>query len=91
MTNENNIDVFSGIVCVLLAANFHLGELFLNSSNGAFSVNAPVDRTIWKNLTYPIQTVCLIDYGPTGPRNGASVNGDWWYRSVDGVRSFRVA
>lgn len=67
------------------------GQLLVGTTNGVFSVNAPVDRTIWKNLTYPIQTVALIDYGPTGPRNGCSVNGDWWYRSLDGIRSFRVA
>lgn len=68
-----------------------MGPLLVGTTNSVFSVNAPVDRTIWKNLTYPIQTVSLIDYGPTGPRNGTSVNGDWWFRSLDGIRSFLVA
>lgn len=67
------------------------GPLLVGTSNGVFSVNAPVDRTTWKNLTYPIQTVALIDYGPVGPRNQTPINGDWWYRSLDGYRSFRVA
>lgn len=68
-----------------------IGPLLVGTSNSVFSVNAPIDRTIWKDLTYPIQTVSLIDYGPTGPSNNCGVNGDWWYRSVDGIRSFRVA
>lgn len=68
-----------------------IGVLLVGTTNMVFSVNAPVDRTIWKNLTYPIQTVSLIDYGPLSPRGTVSVNGDMWYRSIDGVRSFIVA
>jgi hypothetical protein len=68
-----------------------IGVLLVGTTNMVFSVNAPVDRTTWKNLTYPIQTVSLIDYGPQGPRNTVSVNGDMWYRSTDGIRSFIVA
>lgn len=68
-----------------------IGVLLVGTTNMVFSVNAPVDRTIWKNLTYPIQTVSLIDYGPRGPRSTISVNGDMWYRSEDGARSFIVA
>jgi hypothetical protein len=68
-----------------------IGVLLVGTTNMVFSVNAPVDRTTWKNLTYPIQTVSLIDYGPRGPRNTVPVNGDMWYRSEDGVRSFIVA
>jgi hypothetical protein len=68
-----------------------IGVLLVGTTNMVFSVNAPVDRTTWKQLTYPIQTVSLIDYGPAGPRSTISVNGDMWYRSEDGVRSFIVA
>lgn len=68
-----------------------IGVLLVGTTNMVFSVNAPVDRTTWKDLTYPIQTVSLIDYGPRGPRSTISVNGDMWYRSEDGVRSFVVA
>lgn len=68
-----------------------IGVLLVGTTNMVFSVNAPTDRTTWKNLTYPIQTVSLIDYGPLGPRNTVPVNGDMWYRSLDGVRSFIVA
>lgn len=68
-----------------------IGVLLVGTTNMVFSVNAPVDRTTWKNLTYPIQTVSLIDYGPFSPRATISVNGDMWYRSLDGLRSFIVA
>lgn len=68
-----------------------VGVLLIGTTNAIFSVNAPVDRTTWKNLQYPIQTISLIDYGPAGPRNIASVNGDMWYRSPTGEQSFRVA
>ena len=68
-----------------------IGVLLVSCPNMVFSVNAPVDRTIWKDLQYPIQTVSLIDYGPESPRGAVSVNGDWWYRSADGFRSFIVA
>jgi len=68
-----------------------IGVLLVGTTNMVFSVNAPVDRTTWQNLTYPIQTVSLIDYGPQAPYGSVSVNGDMWYRSLDGFRSFIVA
>lgn len=68
-----------------------IGVLLIGTTNMVFSVNAPVDRTTWKNLQFPIQTVSLLDYGPQGPRSTVSVNGDMWYRSTDGIRSFIVA
>lgn len=68
-----------------------VGPLLIGTTNGMFSVNAPADRTVWQNLTYPIQTFSLFDYGPLGPRNTDSINTDIWYRSIDGIRSFLVA
>lgn len=68
-----------------------VGNLLVGTTNMVFSVNTPIDRTTWKNLQYPIQTVSLLDYGPRGPRSTISVNGDMWYRSEDGARSFIVA
>lgn len=68
-----------------------IGPLLVGTTNGVFSNQAPVDRTTWKNLTYPIQTISLLDYGPVGPRFVMSVNGDMMYRSLDGARSFIVA
>jgi hypothetical protein len=65
-----------------------LGQLLVGTTNMVFSVNAPVERTTWKSLTYPIQTISIIDYGPRGPRHTISINGDMWYRAEDGIRSF---
>jgi len=68
-----------------------IGPLLVSTTNSVVSVNAPVDRATWKNLTYPIQTISLLDYGPLSPRATVPVNNDMWYRSGDGVRSFIVA
>jgi len=68
-----------------------IGRILVGTPNSIISVNAPTDRTAWKNLTYPIETVSLLDFGTLGPRFTIPVNNDMWYRSVDGLRSFIVA
>lgn len=68
-----------------------IGPILIGTSNSVVSCNAPVDRTTWKNLTYPIQTISLTDYGPLGPRSTVQVNTDMWYRTIDGIRSFIAA
>lgn len=68
-----------------------VGPLLVGTTNMIFSVNAPVDRTTWKNLQYPIQTISLLNSGPVSPRAVTSVNGDMWYRSEDGIHSFMVS
>lgn len=74
-----------------LDSSLGVGNLLTGTQKSVFSVNTPVDRTTWQNLTYPIQTVSLLKYGPVGPRPLVNVNGDLWYRSADGIRSFVVA
>lgn len=68
-----------------------IGPILIGTTNSIISCNAPVDRTTWKNLTYPIQTISLLDEGPKGPWAVSSVNGDAWYRGLSAVRSFIVA
>lgn len=68
-----------------------IGPILIGTTNSIISCNAPVDRTTWKNLTYPIQTISLLDYGPTGPWAFASINADVWYRALKEIRSFIVA
>lgn len=65
-----------------------LGPLAVSCGNMVFTVDAPTDRTVWKNLSYPIKTIALLNDGATGPRSIASVNSDIWYRSKDGITSF---
>lgn len=64
------------------------GNLMFSAQKGLFSVNTPVDRTTWQNLTYPIQTISLLNYGQTGPRFGCDSNNNRWYRSKDGIRDY---
>lgn len=67
------------------------GPLQVFTENTIFSVNAPVDRTVWQNLTYPIQTISMVAYGALSQNSTTLVNGDVFYRSLDGVRSFIIA
>jgi hypothetical protein len=67
------------------------GPLIIGTQNMVFSNQAPVDRDVWKNLRYPIQTIALLEYGPEGGRCFTQIGGDIWYRSLDGIRSFIVA
>ena len=67
------------------------GPLLIMSPKYIFSINAPVDRTVWKNLNYPIQAISLVTNGALGSRSSITVNGDVFYRSPDGVRSFIIA
>lgn len=66
------------------------GNLLVGTTGMVFSVNTPTDRTTWQNVTYPIQTIGLLEYGPQGPR-WPTINGDWWFRALDGFRAFLVA
>jgi hypothetical protein len=74
-----------------LDTSLGIGPVLVGTTNSVVSVNAPVDRTTWQNLTYPIETMSLVDYGPIGPRAQCQVNGDIWYRSSQDIRSFIVA
>ena len=74
-----------------LDSSLGIGPVLVGTRNSIFSVQAPVDRTTWQNLTYPIQSVALQGSGPTGPRSMISVNSDAWFRSLDGARSLMAA
>ena len=56
------------------------------------SVNAPADREAWSLVTNPIQTISLLANGATSFYGTIpTVNGDIFYRALDGMRSFFVA
>lgn len=67
------------------------GPIEVFTTNGAFSISAPFDRTVWKSVEYPIQTVSASCPGALSQYSTVRVNGDIWYRGTDGVRSFIVA
>lgn len=67
------------------------GPLQVFGDTGTASIDAPFDRTLWQNMDSPIQSVSLMSSGPRSQDATVPVNGDLWYRSGDGVRSFMVA
>ena len=66
------------------------GPLQVFTDRAVFSLNAPVDRTQWKNVQFPIQSVSAVNSGATGFYSATQVNGDIWFRSQDGIRSLAV-
>lgn len=67
------------------------GPMQVFTPKGCFSVQAPFDRAAWAALADPIKTVSLLDQGALTARGCVLVNGDVWYRSLDGIRSFKIA
>jgi len=49
------------------------GPLIIFTETQAFSVNAPIDRAIWKLVTYPIQTISMIGPGPVTDARATAV------------------
>jgi hypothetical protein len=80
LTFTNNLDTSLG-----------QGPLLAFTPNLVASIQAPIDRNTWKDLQYPIQTVALTGYGALSDTSTIPVNGDVFYRSTDGVRSFALA
>lgn len=66
-------------------------ELLVLAENGVFSVNVPTDRTVWQNLTNPLQRVAAFKYGSLGFNSAVPVNSDLFFRSHDGIRSIAFA
>lgn len=67
------------------------GPLQVYTEQGAFSCNAPADRTTWNTLTFPIQTVSMVGDGAQSQESVVTVNGDNWFRTVSGITSWQIA
>lgn len=67
------------------------GELVVFTQEAVFAVNVPADRTTWKNLQIPLQRVASMPFGSTSHGGIVNVNGDLFYRSLDGMRSLIFA
>lgn len=65
------------------------GELLAFSENGVSSFFLSQPREFWKDSAF--QRVTLLNIGGRGHRMIVSVNGDLWFRSDDGWRSYRQA
>lgn len=67
------------------------GSLMVFTANGVFEFDAPTDRTTWKDLQQPIQRFALLRNGAESHESITQVNGDLFFRSTDGIRSFYFA
>lgn len=56
-----------------------------------FSCNVPVDRTLWKSVTNPIQTQTVISSGGLGQNSTVVWNSDLIYRGRNGIFSKTLA
>lgn len=86
----------SGGICAMMALpnqdmSYGQGPLQVFTPSVTFSVQAPTDRTLWRQLSYPIQSVSITNYGALSQDACITVNGDLWFRAVDGLRSFMLA
>lgn len=88
-TSSGSITAMS--VPAVLDTSLGQGPLQVFTSRGVFSVNTPILREEWLKVTYPIQTVSMIGNGATGQQSTVTQNGDIFYRSQDGIRSYVLA
>jgi len=63
------------------------GPLQVFTPTKIFSVNVPVERQNWQDVTNPILTEPLITNGAKGQDSTQLANGDIIFRSIDGLRS----
>lgn len=68
------------------------GPLMIFTETSIISVDAPTSRDLWATMTNPIVATSLVANGATSFYGTVpTVNGDIFYRAVDGLRSFFVA
>lgn len=66
------------------------GPLLVSQPNMIFTVQLPFDRTTWKDLANALETANPI-MGSVSQESTMNINGDVWYRRLDGVGSFMIA
>lgn len=67
------------------------GPLQVLTPNVTFSVEAPLDRTLWASVENPVKTISLISKGGLSHYGSILANGDLIFRAVDGIRSLILA
>lgn len=65
------------------------GQLLIGADFGVGSVNGGIPRDQWKSVQ--IQQVAMLDIGWTSQNGNILLNGDIFFRSYDGIRSYRMA
>jgi len=64
------------------------GQLLIFTRKVIYSMNVVPTRAEWAALTEPLQRVAQTVFGTTSDRSVVQVNGDLFYQSTDGIRSF---
>lgn len=67
------------------------GQLKVFTRKSVYSVNVTPNRADWVTLSEPLQRVEQINFGAVSDRAVVPVNGDLFYRSMDGARSLTQA
>lgn len=84
-------DIQAMIFTATLDVALGQGPLQVFTKRSVFSCMAPVDRTIWQNITNPILTQSLIGSGAQGQNSTINSNNDTLFRAIDGIRSLVLA
>lgn len=84
-------DITALKVAPVLDTSLGQGPVQIHTKAGVYTLNLPVDRVRWKDLTEPIQTVALMDYGASSQYGAVVVNGDVFFRSPVGLNSLIMA
>lgn len=84
-------DITALKVAPVLDTSLGQGPVQIHTNVGIHTLNLPVDRMRWKDLTEPIQTVGLMEYGSASQYGTTVVNGDVFFRSRIGLHSFVMA
>lgn len=74
-----------------LDASLGQGPLQIFTAVSCFSNNSPVDRTLWEQLTSPLQSVSLRDNGALAQNSTVLINSDTFFRSFVGYSSLVLA
>lgn len=64
------------------------GQLLVFTRETIYSVNVVPTRAQWQQLEEPIQRVVQTNHGATSDWSVAAVNGDLFYRSINGINSY---
>lgn len=86
-----NLGPITGMVVVPRIARGNLsgqGELLIMSVDGGQTIEAGVSRTLWKDQQ--VQSVTLTGRGCVSPYSLINVNNDVFFRSDDGLSSYRI-
>lgn len=67
------------------------GDLLVFTPTATYAFAAPVDRDVWKDLSYPIQRFALLNFGSFNHESIVPMNGDLIFRAQDGIRSLIYA